>query len=399
MQSMNEMGCQEWMRSNSASPRLSNLRVKRKTPTEHVGWRSTETVLYCSASGGEKGGLVRIEIEGAENLVQYGGQPLPFEQSLAAGESVSFENAYRAVKESGASNDIKVRATFVENETEWSQETTDEATAVKVMVEPLVFAPANECVNRHEFGIGEEVACTFKPQIASCEWMSTGAGTFESSDGRTIFKCPMRTERNGIKACGAGSEYAPQIHVVEPSGVLARDPSWRTVGVVPGDAGGILLTMTLHALPLDVSFEWIVIEEIPDVGGTHSGYFADSYFMSDWLHGEVQMAGKWHRVVGDNQFLADEAGIQRPLPQLDESGYVSSSGTNGWCAGILSWDVPCGWASSGAKQGDDPIGSFALDAMQVMEIDSDGACTVRKHSNVVTRKRDGTVILNGETQE
>ena len=41
-----KMVCQKWMRSNSASPRLSNLRVKRWPPPEHVGWRSPEMVLY-----------------------------------------------------------------------------------------------------------------------------------------------------------------------------------------------------------------------------------------------------------------------------------------------------------------------------------------------------------------
>jgi len=127
-------------------------------PGETVPWQSTETKLVCSAAGGPFGGRVKIEIEGADNLIQYTGPTLPFEQSLAAGEDLSFKIRYRAVKESGAADDIKVTATFVENETEWEQECLDTATAVKVTVNPKVFAPENESLFRHKFGIGETVS-------------------------------------------------------------------------------------------------------------------------------------------------------------------------------------------------------------------------------------------------
>ena len=103
--------------------------------------QSTETKLVCAAAGGTFGGRVKIEIEGADNLIQYTGPTLPFEQSLAAGEDLSFEIRYRAAKESGSANDIKVTATFIENETEWEQESRDSATAVKVTVKPSVYAP------------------------------------------------------------------------------------------------------------------------------------------------------------------------------------------------------------------------------------------------------------------
>ena len=70
-------------------------------PGETVPWRSTETELDCWAYGGTRGGHVRIEIRGADGLVQYGGRPLPFEQDLEPGEEVAFKNTYRAVRPSG----------------------------------------------------------------------------------------------------------------------------------------------------------------------------------------------------------------------------------------------------------------------------------------------------------
>lgn len=162
-----------------------------------------------------------------------------------------------------------------------------------------------------------------------------------------------------------------------------------------GSAGGILLTATLHIIPLDVSFSWVKVEEIPYAGGIHDGYFADSYFMSEWQHGTRQGAGVWRIPEGDNQFLVDEAGFRCSLPQLDARGYVSEAGDNGWMAGTLAWNVPCGWASPNVQEDDEPAGIFARDERQAMTIDAEGGCEVRKHSNQVRRNVDDTVYLNG----
>ena len=386
---------QKWMRSNSAPPRLSNLRVKRRTPTEHVGWRSTETVLKCSANGGANGGLVRIEVEGADSLVQYNGKPLPYLKFLEPNETISFKNRYRAVKASNVANDIKVTATFVENETGWTQEKTDEATAVKVEIRPRVFAPENECAFRHRFGIGEVVGCKFFPGDAPVAWKASGRGTFSSVGCVSEYSCPLYAEAEGIGIGGNGVSYYPKTVVLEPEGVLTREVGYRESGVSQGDAGGILLTMTLHALPLEVSFQNVKIEEVPDAGGSHTGYFADSFFMSEWYHGKKQGAGVWRAVVSDNKFLNDEAGLTTALPQVDEHGFVSLSGASGWRDGCLTWIVPCGWGANSVSEDEDPVGVFAAESSQVMSIDEDGTCEVRKHSNMVRRSADGLIHLNG----
>ena len=117
--------------------------------------------------------------------------------------------------------------------------------------------------------------------------------------------------------------------------------------------------------------------------------------MSEWFHGEDQGAGDWRTVFGDNRFLNDEAGFKRALPQLDATGSVSTIGTKGWSVGNLTWDVPCGWAALRVEKGDDPVGTFANGARQVMTIDAQGNVDVQKHGNAVRREIGGGVILNG----
>ena len=363
-------------------------------PGETVPWQSTETRLDCWAYGGTRGGHVRIEIKGADGLVQYGGSPLPFEQDLEPGEEVTFKNTYRAVRPSGGKDAIVVTATFTENETGWTETTVDKATAVKVTISPQLDAPENDSRYRHKFGIGEVVDCILTPASASVSW-ECSSGSFSSMSGKASYTAPLHSAVNSFKAVGGDSEFAPQTSVVAPQGVIARDVGYRVCDASAGQAGGICLTMTLHAIPLDVSFLGVKIEEVPDVGGSHSGYFADTFFMSEWLHGVAQKAGTWLEPYGDNAFLNDEAGFIRALPQLDENGFVSDEGTKGWKSGNLTWSVPCGWASSDVQDGDDPVGVFAQEAKQVMDIDANGNCEVRKHANRVRRNVDDTVFLNG----
>ena len=364
-------------------------------PGESVPWRSTETELVCRASGGVHGGRVRIEIAGADGLVPYGGRPLPFEQELEPGETIAFRNTYRAVRPSGSEDDIVVTATFEENVMGWTSTSESKATAVKVTISPQLDAPGNASRRRHKFGVGEVVDCLIEPASAHVSWACSGGGTFTNPRGNTVYTAPLHSTVNSLKVVGDDSEFAPQTSVVAPQGVVARNAGYRTSNATAGQAGGICLTMTLHVVPLDVSFLWVKFEEVPDVGGSHSGYFADTFFMSEWLHGIDQKAGTWLAPYGDNAFLNDEAGFTRTLPQLDEAGFVSNVGTNGWKPGSLIWEVPCGWALPNVQDGDDPVGVFAQDARQVMTIDADGNCEVRKHSNWVRRNLDDTMFLNG----
>ena len=365
------------------------------TTNDIVPWRSTETELVCSAYGGGNGGYARFDISGGDGLIQYTGRTLPYARNLAPNERICFTNRYRAVTASSREDEIEATSYFSENVTGWTESGETYATAVKVELQPLTFAPENECAFRHKLGVGENVECRHFPTVSQIEWRATGAGSVVGRNGRVVYVSAMHAERDGLKVSGCGAEFTPSITVVEPTGVRALNADYRTMGLGAGQAGGILLTMTLHVLPMDVSFIGAAVEEVPDGEGRHSGYFADMFFMNEWYHGTGQNAGVWTTVFGRNQFLSDEAGFQGELPQLDEHGTVSEQGTCGWACGELAWQVLCGWGEPNSEQGDEPEGVFATGAWQIMTIDAGGNCSVQKHANSVSRLITGHILFNG----
>ena len=360
--------------------------------------RSTTTRLCCSVYGGEHGGSVLITATGIDNRLDCVGgfQAFPVYRQLEPQETFAFTNFYKAVAQSGSANDIVVTGTFIENDTDESFDDEDKATAIKVEIKPVLNAPENDSAYRHKFGVGELVQCKYSPATAGVSWHSKGQGAFSVAGSDARYRCPLSAESNGIEIRGGGAEYTPVTSVVEPVSVMAQDIGYRVEGVQSGQAGGVLLTMTLHAMPMDVSFLGVKMEEVPDAEASKDGYFEDSYFMREWYHGRDQYAGIWRTVTEDNQFLADDAGFNTSLPQLDERGFVSPTGTNGWVSGYLTWDVPCGWAAPSVEEHDEPIGTFATRQQQVMTIDSSGNCEIRKHSQSVRRLASGQIYLNGE---
>ena len=368
------------------------------TPTETVPWRSTTSELVCSAYGGERGGFVTISLSGAGGLVQDRGLPLPVMHRLEPYEVFAFTNAYRAVAASGSENDIKVTADFVESDTGWVETAQDRATAVKVEIKPAVRAPENKCDYRHKFGVLEIVNCIAKPKISCLVWRCSRGARIANDEDAWQYTCPIHSQDNGIWIEGGGAIYMPMISVVEPCGVKVSDVSAIGMGLDAGQAGGVMLRMRLHALPMDVSFSNVMFEEVPCAGGDRTGYFEDAFFMNEWYHGKAQGAGQWEKVIQDNEFLFDHAGLKTALPQLDDKGRVSPWGTNGWVSGTLTGRVPCGWGDRNVREDDEPHGTFANDALQVMTIDAEGNCEVRKYNNTARRDITGETYLNGVLQ-
>ena len=368
------------------------------TPSEVVPWYSDTSSLCCTAWGGPNGGHASISIVGDSNLIQLNGQTLPIERDLEPNETFGLTNTYKAVSESSGHEAIVVTANFEENDTDWSETSIAKATAVRVEIRAQVTAPENECINRHKFGVLELVDCIATPTTSDLIWKCSSGGRVSGSAGRNTYKCPIHSQRNGLWIEGGGASYTPLTLVVQASGVVARNVGCQDKGLGPGHAGGVLLTMTLHALPLDVSFLQTMMEEIPDVGGSHDGYFDDACFIREWLHGDAQGAGEWGAVIGDNEFLSDRAGLDKEMYQLDDNGNVASNGTNGWSCGTLTWEVPCGWNDESVTKGDDPYGAFATSATQTMTIDANGNCQVIKHGNSVRREITGQKFLNGVLQ-
>ena len=360
-------------------------------PGETVPWRSTETDLDCWAYGGTRGGHVRIEIRGADGLVPYGGRPLPFEQDLGPGEVVAFKNTYRAVRPSGGEDAIVVTATFAENETDWSQTTIDKATAIRLRFRVNVLAPENDCDYRHRYGVREKVECSSEPSEPKVAWIAKGNGFVRGGE----FTCPLTAASDPLTARCNGVEYVPSMAVVEPTGVEARNVGAVVYKVPIGHAGGIGMEIPSYALPLDVSFSQIAIEEVPNDGGSAVGYFTHSDFRNWWHHDENTGAGNWLDVDVHNKIGIDYPRLESELYRMTDDGIFVDDPRYGWRYGELNWDNPFGWNEQGTAKGTPEHKRFAVDEKQKMVIFETGRTGIWKLRNVVTRDIDGAVYLNG----
>ncbi len=370
-------------------------------PGKTVPWRSTETELDCWAYGGTRGGHVRIEIAGADGLVPYGGSPLPFEQDLESGEEVAFKITYRAVKPSGGKDDIVVTATFTENETGWTETTVDKATAIRLKFEPVVAAPENRSIGRHTYGVCEEVRCEQSPSTPNVSWVLK-AGKMTD---KALYKCPLYAAANPITASCAGVEYTPTTAVIEPRLVTVRDPGWDDFDAPVDEAGSIVMMLPLYIGPMNVSFFYLAVEEVPheihpNNGDIHTGYFARKDLALWWHHTRLNGAGVWRDVDRDTNRMGeedvfDQAGVTGTLSRVNSSGLFVDDPACGWSDGRIVMATPFGWNVKGTKGESLPYKMFAKDVYATLELQSNGTFRVEKLANEVIRHVDGSVFLNG----
>ena len=367
-------------------------------PGETVPWRSTETELDCWAYGGTRGGHVRIEIRGADGLVQYGGSPLPFECDLEPGEEVTFKNTYRAVRPSGGEDAIVVTATFTENETDWSQTTIDKATAIRLRFTPEVEAPKNESIGRHRYGVYEIVNCFQNPTEPRVDWQTTGCAPI----GNVKFRLPLSRATDPITASCRGTAYTPTLTVVEPDGIEGRCLGFVTYGVQTNHAGGIGMHLGFHLKPLEVSFSSLMFAEIPCDRGSHSGYFSNPVFSDIWCHSSANGAGRWHMVGADGNRVGgedtvDTVAIESDLPRMTSDGSFTNDSQYAWTNGHIEWEIPCGWNAADGEPV--PHREFATDTRHRLELETSGTVRLKKLGNEVVREISGAIFLNGERKD
>ena len=366
-------------------------------PGETVPWRSTETELDCWAYGGTRGGHVRIEIRGADGLVQYGGSPLPFECDLEPGEEVTFKNTYRAVRPSGGEDDIVVTATFTENETEWSQTTVDKATAIRLEFKAVLRAVENPCPNRHRLGVNEKINCFQTPSAPKVNWSTPGGGYM--TNNLSQYSSPLHPARNPLIANCQEAEYTPELVVVEPQAIEPRNIGYWKGGAPIGHAGGIGLEFDLYVLPLDVSFSGLAVEEIPCDIGSRSGYFLNNHFTNLLSHTSDNGAGNWLLLSADHLCGVDAPGIYTALPRVTPDGILTNDLRFGWAYGTLTWAIPYGWNEGITNRTALVRGRFAEDTVHENVIFKTGKTGVRKLRQAVTREINGTIYLNGVQME
>ena len=368
------------------------------SPTERVGWRSTETVLRCSASGGGNGGFLYVSLEGSDRLVRQGGPSLPYSKALAADETVAFECRYRATKASDAADDIKVTATLAENETGATRSAEAMVTAIRLTFTPEVEAPKNTSVGRHRYGVCEIVNCFQLPAAPKVAWQTTGCAAI----GDARFRFPPTAAEDPICASCRGETYIPALSVVEPSGVEGRAEDVVLYGVATNHAGGVGMQLGIYVLPGEVSFSGLMVEEIPCDRGSHGGYFDNALFSGIWTHSSDNGAGRWWNVsVIDNRMggeaMVDTVAIMSELPRIDPAGEHTDDLQCSWSDGYIEWEIPFGWNAVDGEQA--PCREFATDTRHRLEIDAGGTVRIQKLANEVVREIGGKVVLNGERRD
>ena len=363
-------------------------------PDETVARRSTVSEAAFSVYGGTKGGTFSLELRDGGRLERMGGSFLPREGKLEPGESFRIRVKYQARSASGSEGDIKAIATFTEEESE--EKITSEATltAVKVELRPIVdLSNGDKGDWRHKYGVHELVACQTEPEDIDVLWNVKGCGKMQKDK---TYRCPLDAESNPLEVVCAGVTYTPSIQVVEPSGVRARNPGVVTYGLPLLSAGGIGLQLDMQILPLDVSFQEIVVEEVPSTMGVQTGYFTHPYFDGDRCHSRKNGAGIWFGIRDDNIIDArDTAAYTQAYPRMTPDGQLSESLTVGWGEGENVWSIPLGWNAPETPVGAEPWKCFAADETQVFTIDAFGTAGVRKLRHEAVREVLGSVYLDG----
>ena len=366
-----------------------------QSPGVKVPRRSTRTTLVCSASGGPNGGVVRFEATGDSRILRISGRELPFEQRLEAGESFEEEIVYEGRK--GWSSGVKVTGTFTDDNPDAQiPESVARLNVAEVEISVLNFAPGNECFYRHKFGICETICCNVNPMGVPLRWEASDGGTV-NSDGR--YRCPSIPAVNTLKAICGDAEFIPNITVVEPDGIEARNPQCYPYKVSAGRAGWIGLKQEFYVKPLDVSFVGIAMEEVPSTAGRRSGYFARPGFDVIGCHSKAMGAGEWMPIDRDNKMgKYDVASISLELLRVNADGDLTDNPDFGWEDGWITWEVPFGWASAELADKDKntpPLKVFDPQAGHRFEITPSGLVTVRKFGNSAQREADGRMYCNG----
>jgi hypothetical protein len=274
------------------------------------------------------------------------------------------------------------------------QETTDEATAVRVEIMAESLAPANSSFERHKYGVNEISNIRFFPRSASVSW-NVEAGNLA---GET-YRCPLAAQENPLGISGGGAEYVPEIEIVEPLTVLVISPDFDDFDAPIGEAGSIAMRLPLYIGPFDVDFSELAVEEVPNEQGSAIGYFARND-LSLWKnHTRGNGAGLWFDVTAGNKMggpeVYDQAGVTDILPRVNSFGLFVDDPNCKWAYGQIVMPNPFGWNVVGTAADSSPVKQFAENTRDIIELNEEGRCRIWKLDNEAIRHVDGSVYLNG----
>ena len=385
-------------------------------PGKWVGRNSTRTRLNVVANGGPNGAVLSVESTNLVKLVSISGPNLPLSTvNVPAETQVSYSIVYEGVEASDEADDIAVRACLQENDSENAFTNECVATSIRLELVAVYEAPENPCTNRHVYGVGEKVRFVHYPESLPVTFSATKGdlddmfhyydqfgGNINESDKHRIYVCPIAASYMPNPTISyADLSYTPAIALVEPQAVITPEVSWEGCHDI-GEVGQSILVTTNYIGPMSVSFQGIMVAEIPCCEtNAPTGYFASTNFTGFMTHSAEAGAGRSRRIQGHNRWTVDEAG----------GGLYRN-----WSAGQLTWNIPIGWGRLMSDQDTfgvllDPeyekcansntrallIGGRSDLYTQKFQIDDNGMARIDKFGHWLSRSRHCRIMLDGRT--
>lgn len=385
-------------------------------PGQWVPKNSTRTRLNIVANGGPNGATLSVTQANISKLASISGPDLPLASvSVPAQTQVSYSIVYEGAEASGAEEDIVVSASVTDSGTYVVSSNECRATSIRLELAAIYEAPENPCTNRHVYGVGEKVRFLHYPETVQVSFTAAKGdtsdiftyydqfgGSINDADKHRIYVCPIASSYtpNPTISC-SGTSYTPLLTLVEPQEVITPEVSWEGCHAF-GEVGQSTLITTNYIGPMTVSFQGIMIAEIPCYEtNAPSGYFATTNFTGFMTHSAEAEAGHAWRVQERNRWAVDRAG----------GGLYRN-----WSAGLLVWNIPIGW---GRLPSDDyafrqllspeyegcannTTRPLLIDGKtdlykQTFRIDETGTARVDKFGHWLSRSSHCRIILDGNT--
>ena len=372
------------------------------SPDNWVEKRSTTNTLTVTASGGASGATLILTAQNFECLQRVGGGSVSLPAEVVLGPYMSYAATFRCV---GAGNGGTPHVWGVISGSGGTDSSYAQTSVVRVEVQKLRNAPANNCLNRHEYGIGEKILFRQSPgspevEIRAEDVKILGVGTRTIEWGISNIEHTLSLSLNDVR-------YVPLVTIHKPNGIEGYDAQALTNGLAPGVAGGLELVQRYRLLPLSVDFSALEIEEVPcDDAIPPTGYFI--YTPTNVFprtHSEYAGAGVWNIVVEGNYIEArdggrmrDHAGYINQLPRMLLNDATAANPAYGWLSGSLIWKVPFGWRKRHSRD-ENPIGIFAEETRQIMSVTERGDFSVDKLEHTAIRQIDGTITIDGVSDD
>lgn len=269
-------------------------------------------------------------------------------------------------------------------------------TSVKVELTPEDLPQMNPSPNRHVLGLREKVDYRLLPADAEAMLDDGHNGLLFEIDSvaHTLF-CPWTNGVYSITARAGMAELPIPLRVVKPY-VVCRGCRWLQeldASAVEGEAGWVGMVLLLYLEPSTVSFEWIMMEEIPvpaaeSIALSEGDYFAVMTNVLPRTHDSSAGAGRWviPQLFSDgNYWMGDRVRIPHSCPP------ISTNPTNVWVRGELRWEIPVGWGNGLEVLGQETPNPTE----QVYLLESNGDLTIHKYRHSIKRDTQGRVWRDG----